>query len=52
LYLINIKTLRRIPLHKFSKIKKYLMEDIYSVDIDTQLDWAICETIISEGYVK
>ncbi len=52
LYLINTKILRRIPLHKFSKIKKYLMEDIYSVDIDTPLDWAICETIISEGYVK
>ena len=52
LFLINVKSLKKKPLHIFEKIKKYQMEDIYSVDIDTPLDWAVCETIISEGYIK
>ncbi|MEQ7800910.1 acylneuraminate cytidylyltransferase family protein [Pedobacter sp. ASV1-7] len=51
-YLLNTKSLRLNPLHKFEKIKKYVMDDIYSMDIDTPLDWAICETIIREGYIK
>lgn len=52
IYLINTKSLRLSPLHKFQKIKKYVMDDIYSIDIDTLLDWAVCETIIREGYIK
>lgn len=52
MYLINVNSLMLTPLHKFEKIKKYVMDDIYSLDIDTPLDWAICETIIREGYIK
>lgn len=51
-YLINVASLREMPLHKFKKIKKYIVDDLYSVDIDTVLDWAICETMIREGYIK
>ncbi|ALL04390.1 CMP-N-acetylneuraminic acid synthetase [Pedobacter sp. PACM 27299] len=52
MYLINVNSLILRPLHKFEKIKKYVMDDIHSLDIDTPLDWAICETIIREGYIK
>lgn len=52
IYLINTESLRSSPLNKFQKVKKYVMDDIYSVDIDSALDWAICETIIREGYIK
>ena len=52
LYLINTESLKKMPLNQFVKIKKLIMEDIYSVDIDTPLDWAICETIIRDGYIK
>ncbi|MFA6275886.1 MAG: acylneuraminate cytidylyltransferase family protein, partial [Pedobacter sp.] len=52
LYLINVESLKVNPLHKLKKIRKYEMDDIHSVDIDTQLDWAICETIIREGYIN
>lgn len=52
LYLINAQSLKEKPLHQFDMVKKYIMEDLYSVDIDTPMDWAICETIISEGYIK
>ena len=52
LYLINVKALKAKPLHKFKRIKKYIMNDLHSVDIDSPLDWAVCETIIKEGYMK
>jgi CMP-N,N'-diacetyllegionaminic acid synthase len=52
LYLINVAALQANPLHKLEKIKKYVMDDLYAVDIDTPLDWAVCETIIKEGYIK
>jgi CMP-N,N'-diacetyllegionaminic acid synthase len=52
IYLINVHFLRNRPLHKFERIKKYVMDDIHSIDIDTPLDWAICETIISNGYIE
>lgn len=52
LYLINTRSLRRNKLHKFERIKKYVMEDIYSKDIDTPLDWLICEAILNAGYYK
>ena len=52
LYLINCESLRKAPLNKFEKIRKYVMEDLYSIDIDEPLDWAICETILRDGYLK
>jgi CMP-N,N'-diacetyllegionaminic acid synthase len=51
IYLINCKSLKKSPLHKFKKVKKYFMNDFYSVDIDTPLDWLVCEIILKEGYV-
>lgn len=52
MYLINVNSLMSTPLHKLKKVKRYVMDDIYSFDIDTPLDWAICETVIREGYIK
>lgn len=52
IYLINSKSLKLKPLHNFEKVKKYVMDEIHSVDIDTPLDWAVCETMIREGYIK
>lgn len=52
IYLINIKSLKRCPLNKFEKVKKYLMNEFYSIDIDNQLDWIVCESIIKEGLIK
>ena len=38
----------QIKNNKINKIKKYLMVDlIYSIDIDTNLDWMLCETVIN-----
>ncbi|RQO67578.1 acylneuraminate cytidylyltransferase family protein [Pedobacter sp. KBW06] len=52
LYLINVNSLYQSPIHQFKRVRKYLMEEKYSVDIDTPLDWSICETMISQGYIN
>ncbi|SHH03913.1 acylneuraminate cytidylyltransferase family protein [Pedobacter caeni] len=52
LYLINVNSLYQNPINQFKRVRKYLMEEKYSVDIDTPLDWSICETMISQGYIN
>lgn len=45
LYIYNVNSLKN---NKINKIKKYIMVDlIYSIDIDTNLDWMLCETVIN-----
>lgn len=51
LYMINASSLQRQPLHEFKKVKKYVMDELHSQDIDSPLDWALCETILNQGLV-
>ena len=52
IYVINVASLPKYnSLYEFPKKKKYLMEKIYSVDIDDMLDWQFCEFLISKGLV-
>lgn len=51
LYMINASSLRKQPLHEFKKVKKYVMDELHSQDIDSPLDWALCETILNQGLV-
>ncbi|PSL35868.1 acylneuraminate cytidylyltransferase family protein [Chitinophaga ginsengisoli] len=48
IYVINIESLKRSPLNQFKKIRKYIMEEAESVDIDTPLDWEFSEFLISK----
>lgn len=48
IYIINVKTLQKFPLAQFQKIKKYVMDEFSSHDIDTILDWKIGEYIIKD----
>jgi len=41
IYIINIKTLREKHLMKFTKVRKYIMDEWTSHDIDTMLDWVV-----------
>lgn len=52
LYIINTASLRSGPISDFTKVKKYVMEEACSVDIDTPLDWLWAETLIEKGIVK
>ena len=51
IYVINPDSLKKMPLGKFSKRIKYVMDDIHSVDLDNMIDWKFAELIIKEGIV-
>lgn len=46
IYVINTESIKKNPRHKLKKIKKYVMDDIYSIDIDTPLDWKFTKNLI------
>lgn len=45
-YIINVKSLKEKGLSGFTKIKKYVMDEMFSTDIDTIYDWIVVETIM------
>lgn len=45
-YIIKIHSLKEIGLSGFTFKKKYVMDEMSSIDIDTQLDWIIIESIL------
>lgn len=48
IYVMNAQSLKREPISSFSKIRKYVMTEEDSLDIDTELDWAVAETILAK----
>jgi CMP-N,N'-diacetyllegionaminic acid synthase len=46
IYVINLNSLKSGSMSDFKKVKKYKMTEETSLDIDTELDWIIAETII------
>lgn len=48
-YVINAKSVYERNLHVFKRVKKYVMDDIHSIDIDTHFDWLVAEMIIEKG---
>lgn len=52
IYVINPKSLMGKGMGKFTRIKKYAMSEIYSVDIDNMLDWMMAEMILSERQIE
>ncbi|HRS53439.1 MAG TPA: acylneuraminate cytidylyltransferase family protein [Bacteroidales bacterium] len=52
IYIINIQSILNKPIENFSKIRKYVMDDISSLDLDNPLDWEFAEFLLSKGYVK
>lgn len=47
IYVINVTSLKKNPIHKFLNNKKYVMEEISSIDIDSELDWIIAEHLLN-----
>jgi CMP-N,N'-diacetyllegionaminic acid synthase len=52
IYIINIERLKESPISAFSKVRKYVMDDVYSVDIDISLDWLLAEMLLEKGLVQ
>lgn len=50
IYIINTKSLIERPMHKFNKVVKYEMDQVSSVDLDTEFDWMLAEFIIAKNY--
>ncbi|WP_302787413.1 acylneuraminate cytidylyltransferase family protein [Phocaeicola coprophilus] len=51
IYIINPQSLKKKGLAHFTKIKKYEMDNLYSIDIDTMFDWKIAELTIKEHLI-
>ena len=48
IYIINVESLKKKPLSQFLMVKKYVMDNISSHDIDDQLDWLLAEILIKQ----
>lgn len=46
IYIINVESLRRAPISEFSKVKKFVMDDRSSIDLDDEIDWNLAESYI------
>ena len=46
IYIINTSSLQKHQLYEFKKVRKYLMDEESSFDIDTPFDWRIAEAIL------
>lgn len=52
IYVINAKSLIEKGLSHFTRIRKYAMPELYSVDIDTPFDWKIAELLLQENMIE
>jgi N-acylneuraminate cytidylyltransferase len=48
IYLINAEVIAKAPMNQFGKIVKFTMDTVASVDLDTPLDWAWAEFLLSK----
>jgi CMP-N,N'-diacetyllegionaminic acid synthase len=48
MYIMNVQSLKIKPLSNFSKIRKYVMTEEDSLDIDTNFDWLVAEAILAQ----
>lgn len=52
IYIINIKSVMQKSLGEFKKIKKYIMDDLHSVDIDSPIDWLFAEMLLEKKLIS
>ncbi|MGZ4060827.1 MAG: cytidylyltransferase domain-containing protein, partial [Bacteroidia bacterium] len=51
-YVMNVKSLLQKNIADFTKVKKYVMEEQNSLDLDTPLDWAFAEFLIEKKFIN
>lgn len=52
IYIINPESLMKTSLGNFQKRIKYEMDELYSLDVDTPIDWLFAEFVIKEHLIK
>lgn len=45
IYVIRVEALKKQPLHQFQKVRKCVMDEMSSHDIDTDVDWLVAEAL-------
>ena len=51
IYIINPDSIKLTPMHEFKKVKKFVMDEVSSIDIDNHIDWRIAEMFIKKSNV-
>jgi len=50
IYIIRVDSIKKYKsFEEFAKIKKYLMDEQFSIDLDEPIDWAFCEYLLIKG---
>lgn len=52
IYVINPKSLKEKGMSHFTSIKKYVMDNLYSVDLDNMFDWKIAELLLQDKMLE
>lgn len=52
IYVINSTRLKEVGLSKLNRIRKYVMDDLHSIDIDSMFDWYMAEKVISSHLIE
>lgn len=52
IYVINPHSLRTKPMTAFTRQQKFVMDKLYSIDLDTMVDWKLAEVLKHENLVK
>ena len=45
-YIMRIADLKRMHMHELKRIRKHLMPEVNSLQIDTMMDWLVAEAIV------
>lgn len=51
IYVINVVSLKEKGISDFTHIRKYVMDELNSVDIDSEIDWKLAEIIVKERHL-
>lgn len=52
IYVINPTSLKDKGMQHFTRVKKYPMSELYSVDIDCPFDWKVAELLLNENMIE
>jgi len=51
IYIIGVNSLLKTYLYELKRVKKYVMEPVFALDIDTELDWKYAEFLLENNLV-
>ena len=51
IYVINPTSLRQKGMQHFTAVRKYVMPELYSLDLDNPLDWKMAELLLTEKMI-